>query len=102
MGITHDDDDIKEIPPSDKSPMVPEKCQWVGQDATQNVAQSITQSASKVSEAAVLDAAELDLIQSCLGKPITPMDAEAEDSPMKVTTKRKKKRSQKEWDQSCD
>ena len=102
MGITCEDDDIKEIPPSDKSLMVPEKHQWVGPDAAQNITQSITQSTSKVGEAAVLVAAELDLIQSCLGKPITPTDAEAEDSPMKVTTKRKKKHSKKKWDQSWD
>ena len=102
MGITHKDDDIKEIPPSNKSPMVPEKHQRVGQDAAQNVTESITQSTSEVGEAAVLDAAELDLIQSCLGKPIMLMDAEAEDSPMKATTKRKKKHSKNKQDQSRD
>ena len=59
MGITYKDDNIKEIPPSDKSLMVPEKHQWVGQDAVENVTQSIAKSASK---AAVLDVAELDLI----------------------------------------
>ena len=78
--------------------MVPEKRQWSGQEAAQNIAQSIAQNTSKVSEAAVLDAAELDLIQLYLGKPVMPMNAEAEDSPMKVMTKRKKKCSQKEWD----
>ena len=97
MGITHNDDNIKEISPFDKSLMVPQKHQQVGQ----SVAQNVTWSASKVGEAAVLDAAELQLIELCLGKPITPTDAEAEDSPMKATTKQKKKHSQKEWDQSC-
>ena len=92
MGITHEDDDIKEVSPSDKSSMVPEKRQWL----VKNIAQNITQSASMVSEAAVLDVAELELIQSCLGKPIMPMDVEAEDSPMKATTKRKKKHSKNE------
>ena len=102
MGITHEDDDIKEISLSDKSPMVPEKCQWVGQNVTQNITQSIAQSASVVGKAAVLDVAELELIESCLGKSVTPTDTEAEDSPMKATTERKKKCSQKEQDQSCD
>ena len=74
--------------------MVPEKHQQVVQKVTQNVAQS----ASKVSKAATYDAAELDLIQSCLGKPITLMDAE--DSPVKVT--KQKKCSTKERDQSRD
>ena len=49
-----------------------------------------------------MDAAELELIQSCLGKPIMPTDAEAEDNPMKATTKRKKKCSHEVQDQSCD
>ena len=42
----------------------------------------------------------LDLIQSCLGKPFTLMDAK--ESPIKVATKWKKKCSMKEWDQSQD
>ena len=98
MGITHDDhdDDIKEVSSVDKSLMVPEKCQWV----EANVAQNITQSASKVSEMAVLDAAQLDLIQSCLGKPISLTDTK--DSPVKPASKWKKKRSVKEQDQSRD
>ena len=96
IGISHDDDDdIKEVSSVDKSPMVREKCRRVGQ----NVAQHVAQSASKVGEAAALDAAELDLIQSCLGKPVTPMDTE--DSPVKATTKWKKC-SAKEQDQSRD
>ena len=61
--------------------------------------QNVMQSASKVSEAAVLDTAELDLIQSCLGKPISLMDTE--DSPVKTASKWKK-HSVKEWDQSQD
>ena len=94
MGITHeDDDDIQEVSAANKSPMVPKKCQRVVQKITQNVAQNIAQSTSKVGEAAAYDAAELDLIQSCLGKPITLTDAE--DSPVNVT-KWKKKRSAKE------
>ena len=97
IGITHDDnDDIKEVSLVNKSPMVPEKHQRVGQ----NVAQHVTQSTSKVGKAATLDAAELDLIQSCLGKPITLSDAK--DSPVKATTKWKKKHSTKEQDQSQD
>ena len=76
--------------------MVPEKCQRVGQNVTQNV----TQGTSKVGEAAALDTTELDLIQSCLGKPITLTDAK--DSPVKAATKWKKKHSTKEWDQSWD
>ena len=98
MGITHDDDDddIKDVSSVDKSPMVLKKCQWVGQNVTQNVAQS----ASKVGEAATLDATELDLIQLCLGKPVTLMDAK--DSPVKTTSKRKKKHCVKEHDQSQD
>ena len=56
MGITHNDDDnIKEVSLADKSLMVPEKCQQVGQ----NVAQHVTQSTSKVSEVAALDVTEL-------------------------------------------
>ena len=83
MGITHeDDDDIQEVSAVDKSPMVPEKCQRVVQKIAQNVTQNITQSASKVGKAAAYDTAELDLIQSCLGKPVTPTDTE--DSPVKV------------------
>ena len=74
--------------------MVPEKHQRVGQ----NVAPNVTQSASKVGEAAAFDAAEFDLIQSCLGKPITLTDAK--DSLIKATTKWKKKCSAKEQDQS--
>ena len=94
MGITHeDDDDIQEVSAVDKSLMVPEKCQRVVQKVTQNVTLNVTRSASKVSEAAVYYATELDLIQSCLGKPVTLMDAE--DSPIKVT-KWKKKHSAKE------
>ena len=69
------------------------------QKITQNVTLNVTQSTSKVGEAAAYDAAELDLIQSCLGKPVTLTDAE--DSPVKVT-KWKKKRSAKEQDQSWD
>ena len=95
MGITHDDDDdIKEVSLFNKSLMVPEKCQRV----VQNVAQNVIQSASKVGEVAAFDAAELDLIQSCLSKPITLTDTE--DSPIKVASKQKKKHSTKEWDQS--
>ena len=95
MGITHEDDDnIKEVSAVDKSQMVPEKHQRVVQKFTQNVAQST----SKVSEAAAYDAVELDLIQSCLGKPITLTDAE--DSPVKVA--KWKKCSTKEQDQSWD
>ena len=70
------------------------------QKVTQNVTQNVTQSTSKVSEVAAFDAAELDLIQSCLGKPITLTDTE--DSPIKVASKWKKKHSAKEWDQSQD
>ena len=100
MDITHEgDDDIQEVSVVDKSPMVPEKCQKVVQKVTQNVTQNVTQSASKVGEAAVYDAVELDLIQSCLGKPVTPTDAK--DSPIKVA-KWKKKCSTKEQDQSWD
>ena len=97
MDITHDDDDdIKEVSSVDKSPMVLEKYQWVGQ----NVAQHVTQSTSKVSKVATLDAAKQDLIQSCLGKPITLTDAK--DSPVKTTMKQKKKHSVKDRDQSWD
>ena len=68
IGITHDDDDnIKEVSSVNKSPMVPEKHQRVGQ----NIAQHVAQIASKVGKAATFDAAELDLIQSCLGNPVT-------------------------------
>ena len=49
---------------------------------------------------AALDAAELGLIQSCLGKPVTLMDTE--DSPINTAMKQKKKHSMKEWDQSWD
>ena len=87
MGITHDDDDD-----------ITEKHQQVAQ----NITQSIAQSANTVGEAAVLDVVELQLIKSCLGQPITLTDTKAEDSPMKVTTKRKKKRSKNEQDQSHD
>ena len=66
----------------------------------QNVAQHVTQSTSKVGEVAALDAAKWDLIQSCLGKPITLTDAE--DSPIKTAMKQKKKHSTKERDQSRD
>ena len=62
--------------------------------------QNVTQSASKVSEVAAFDAMELDLIQSCLVKPVTPTDAK--DSPVKATAKWKKKHSLKEQDQSQD
>ena len=90
MGITHDDDDnIKEVSLVDKSPMVPEKCQWV----VQNITQNITQSASKVSEVAVFDAMELDLIQSCLGKPITLTDTE--DCPVKAPLNGRRSTAQK-------
>ena len=97
IGITHDDnDDIKEVSLVNKSSMVPEMHQRV----EQNVIQHFAQSTSKVGEAAALDATELDLIQSCLGKPVTPMDTK--DSPIKATTKWKKKHSTKERDQSQD
>ena len=97
MDNTHEDNDnIQEVSVVDKSPMVPEKHQQV----VQKVAQNVTQSTSKVSKVAAFDAAELDLIQSCLGKPVTPTDAE--DSPIKVTSKWKKKCSAKERDQSQD
>ena len=100
MGITHEDnDDIQDVSVVDKSPMVPEKHQQVVQKVTQNVTQNVAQSTSKVSEAATYNAAELVLIQSFLGKPVTLMDAE--DSPIKVA-KWKKKHIAKEWDQSWD
>ena len=85
MGITHEgDDDIQEVSVVDKSLMVPEKCQRV----VQKIAQNVAQSASKVGEAAAYDAVELDLIQLCLGKPVTLMDAE--DSPVKVAKQKKR------------
>ena len=98
--IHEDDDNIQEVSAVDKSPMVPEKHQRVVQKVTQNVTQNVTQSASKVGELAVFNAVELDLIQSCLGKPVTLMDTE--DSPVKVASKQNKKHSTKEWDQSRD
>ena len=100
MGIIHEDsDDIQEVSAVNKSQMVPKKHQRVVQKIAQNVTQNVAQSTSKVGQAAVYDAAELDLIQSCLGKPVTLTDAE--DSPVKVA-KWKKKYITKEQDQSQD
>ena len=100
MGIIHEDsDDIQEVSAINKSPMVPKKHQRVVQKIAQNLTQNVAQSTSKVNEAAVYDAAELDLIQSCLGKPVTLTDAK--DSPIKVA-KQKRKCITKEQDQSQD